>query len=278
MSLQKFDNQYALVTGASGGFGLALARDLAPRVGRLRLIARDSSRLAAAADSLRELASGGCRIETRSADLGDAGIVRAEAAEIERDPPGILINNAAAGEMGPFGELDPDHAVRLVTLNALAPLLFARSSLPSMLAAGRGWILNVSSIITSLPSASVAVYASTKGFVDVLGQCLASEVLGSGVVVTTVRPGPMETGFSKAMLRGGGVSKAFGTGLLVVPVERVARIALSALASGRAEVVPGVWPWLASCVGASLPRSIRARVLLRMSRARGALPDAIRSR
>lgn len=247
-----------VVTGASSGIGAALARQLAPRVAHLALVARRAERLEALAVELRE-ANPALQVTVLPCDLGDLDAVKAlgprlQAALGEVD---VLINNAGAGDAGFFEGAEWTKVETLFTLNALAPAWLMRHLLPGMVARGRGGILNMSSGfgLTSLPS--FAPYVASKHFLSGLTEALRAELAGTGVVVTQSCPGPVATEFEAAV---GAPLRVSPPGFLVISAERCARESLAAFERGKAFVVPSwrmrIITWV---VGAS-PRWIVERV------------------
>jgi len=260
------DGSEALITGASAGLGLALALRLAPRVRTLHLVARDPVRLERAAEAVRAagLASG-ARLETWPCDLSDPGAIGSLADRIARCPIDLLVNNAAAGDLGRASTLPPGRAGLMIHLNILAPVLLTRAALPGMLQRGRGHLLNVSSTVSALPAPGRVLYAASKGFLDVYTEGLRAEIAGSGVVVTLLRPGPMETGFLAAAAREQVASAGMLNRLLTVAIDEVARAGLEALERGRARTTPGLGCRALLAIASALPHGLRHLLLRRLA-------------
>ncbi len=178
----------ALVTGASGGIGLEIARVLAPDHD-LVLVARSAPKLEALAAEL-----GGARVI--AADLSDPATVGKIAAEIP--DVDVLVNNAGVGDFGPFAEADVDKTLAMIQLNVTALTALTRQYLPGMLARGSGRVLNVASTASFQPGPLMAVYYATKSYVLSFTEAIAEEVRGSGVKVTALCPGPTSSGFQAA--------------------------------------------------------------------------------
>ena len=203
MSLSVFQGSDVLVTGASSGLGLEIALRLAPRARRLRLIARDPDRLRLAAVRVRASAGASAEVIALPVDLGSTEATGRLAASLAADPTEVLINNAASGDVGSSATIDAEVLRAMVVANVHAPVALLRAALPAMLAARRGWILNVSSILPAFPVPYRALYAATKAFLDVHSEATRAELRGSGVVLTLLRPGPMPTGFKARANRPG---------------------------------------------------------------------------
>jgi uncharacterized protein len=219
----------ALVTGASAGIGAAFARRLATRGYRLTLVARDRARLDALATEL-----GGA--EVLAADLGDPEARRLVEAHLANTPAyDLVINNAGFGTVGAFASLDIEREEQEVQVNVLALMRLTRAALPAMVRAGRGGIINVSSIAGFNPGPRNATYCATKAFVTSFTESLSEELRGTGVTVQALCPGFTQTEFqARAQIDTSGVpSVAWMT------AEAVVDESLAALAQGAVVCVPG---------------------------------------
>ena len=235
----KLDGCNALITGASAGIGREFARQLAPRVRSMILVARRDERLIELADQLqREHPK--LIVHVRKVDLADLGQLRAFLESLDRDKleVDLLINNAGLGDSGPFAESDFDRNREMTVVNVETLTSITRHLLPPMIAKHRGAILNVSSSAGFLPIPGSAVYAATKAYVTSFSEALRAEVRGTGVSVCALCPGPVVTEFQQVAKRGG-ARPNIGPKFLVVTVEQVVREALAALEADRPLVVPG---------------------------------------
>lgn len=245
----------ALVTGASSGIGEAFADALARAGVDVVLVARRVDRLDALAARLR---ARDVIVDVLAADLASVEGRRTVAdrlADADR-PIDLLVNCAGLGAATPFAEGDPQRYREIIDVNIDAVVELSQAVLPSMLAAGRGWILNVSSLGGLAPGPGFAVYSATKAFVCSFSESLHEEYRRRGVVVTAVCPGATRTEF-------GEVSGADGNdvpSLLWQQPEAVVAEGLAAVASGRALRVTG-WPnRVAAGATALMPRIARRRV------------------
>ncbi|HEX9633779.1 MAG TPA: SDR family oxidoreductase [Gemmatimonadales bacterium] len=184
-----------LITGASGGIGLALARRYATDGCDLILVSRSRERLAVAASELSRV-----HVDTIVADLATAEGPEVVAAAVQRTgvAVGILVNNAGAGLQGPFVTTSLDRELELVRLNVGALLHLTKRLLPGMRARGRGHVVNIASVAAFLPGPYQSVYYASKAFVLSFSEALAEELRGTGIGVTAVCPGPTATGFHAA--------------------------------------------------------------------------------
>ena len=230
----------ALITGASSGIGAEMARQLAPHARGLVLVARRRGRL----DALKiELARSGLEIECHAADLADGAsvekLLKALAAGGTRID--FLINNAGLGDHGLFEASDWKRVGAMLEVNIKALTRLTHALLPEILRSGRGAILNVSSITAYLPMPDMAVYAASKAYVNSFSEALRAELRETGVVVTALCPGPVETEFGGLARRAGEADAAPAPDIFKLSVERVVRDGLLAVERDRARVVPG---WL----------------------------------
>ncbi|HYR61200.1 MAG TPA: SDR family oxidoreductase [Actinomycetota bacterium] len=226
----------ALITGASGGIGYELALLFAKDGYDLVLVARSAEKLSALAQRLQH--DHGVQVRRIVKDLAAPGApaeIHAElaAASVHVD---VLVNNAGAGLLGKFADLDMDGDVGMLQLNVVAPTLLTRLFLPPMLERGSGRILNVASTAAFQPGPLMAVYYATKAYLLSLSEALANELAGTGVTVTALCPGPTETGF--ASHAGTEKSRLF-TGP-TMDAKTVARIGYAALLKGKPVVIPGL--------------------------------------
>lgn len=184
----------AIVTGATAGIGYAFATHLARRGHALLLISRNESRLAEVAAELG--AAHGVSVRVLGADLSREAEIDRVAGQLSAEPDvGVLVNNAGFGTTGRLHASDPAVQAAMVKLHTLAPMQLTRAVLPAMVAAGRGWIINVSSIAGFTFSPGNVNYGSTKAYITRFSQALDTELAGSGVVVQALCPGFTHTEF-----------------------------------------------------------------------------------
>jgi 3alpha(or 20beta)-hydroxysteroid dehydrogenase len=185
----------AIITGASGGIGRAVAHRLAARDYSMLLVGRDAARLL---ELVRELADSGCReVSAFVGDVADDATAQGYAAAcVERYGTIDAFLNSAAyeGGVGPVQDASVEDFDRLVAVNLRGAFLGLRQVIPVMQRAGRGRIVNVSSQAGVRGVAGCAAYAASKHGVIGLSQSVALEVAGRGISVNVVCPGPTETG------------------------------------------------------------------------------------
>ena len=229
-----FRGRWALVTGASAGIGVAVARELAAYGAKLILTARRRDRLDALAAELAATHKTETRIVV--ADLQDPAAPQQiyDATEGAGIPVDILINNAGLGHYGEFYKLDPEQEYSMVRVNCEAVVRVARLFIPRMVERRRGWMLVVASTASFQPIPYNAVYAATKVFDRFFSLALAAEVKKFGIRITALCPSTTETEFFDVSGGGGVFRKLAG----MQSADEVARKAVIALARGRRTIVP----------------------------------------
>jgi len=239
----------AVVTGASDGIGLAIARHLAQEGFDLVLVARRAARLEEIAASLRR--EFGRDVRAVAADLATPeGIGAVLDATVGLDA-GLLVAAAGFGTSGPFvdGQLADD--LSMIDVNCRAVVALAQPFARRFVARGRGGIVLMSSLVAFQGVPRAAVYAATKAFVQSFAEALRLELAGASVDILASAPGPVASGFA---------ARAGMTMGLAANTTAVARGTLAALGR-RAVVRPG---WLAKGLEASLsvlPRALRVRIM-----------------
>ena len=206
MYSSKFLNKkIALITGASSGIGESIARKLSQEGMKVILVARREDRLAKLSNEIN--VSGGDSVYY-SIDLSN---------EIERIKlwhnlsqknilPDILVNNAGIGWYGYFFDMPWSTAQDLLSLNIEAMVHLTRLALPIMLSRHYGHIINIGSISGKLPEQGIALYSSSKNFMDSFTTVLFRELVGTNVHISVIRAGPIKTEFfdSARKLENGG--------------------------------------------------------------------------
>ena len=221
----------ALVTGASSGIGESLARLLASDGVVTHVVARRSDRLDALAEQFETMRPMPADLTASDGLIAVADLVAA--GEID-----LVVNNAGFGTNGDFHELDPDRLAREIELNVGALTRLSRAALGVMIPAGRGWLLNVSSVASFQPAPRLAVYAATKAYVTSLTESLHEEAAPHDVHVTALCPGLTRTEFQRVSntQRYAGRFPSF---VWTAP-DDVARCGLDAVIANDALAVPGL--------------------------------------
>ena len=226
----------ALITGASSGIGLELARLCARDGHNVVLVARTEPKLRELAVELQKL---GVTAHVVVSDLAKPVAAVAIAASVKHlgIDVDILMNNAGLGLGGPFIGSDLQRELEMIQVNIVALTQLTKLLLAPMVARKRGYILNVASTAAFQPGPLMAVYYATKAYVLSFSEAIADELSGSGVTVTALCPGPTETGFAaEAKMTG---SRLF-TMMRPMSPAKVARAGYRAMKAGRRVVIPGL--------------------------------------
>jgi len=243
-----------LITGASSGIGMELARQLAGAARAIVLVARREDRLQQLKEEL-VAENPELTVSVQGCDLADTDATERmlEAATDDVGDIDVLINNAGFGDMCLFERSSWSKLQQMIRLNILSLTLLTRRLLGPMLERGKGGVLNVSSGfgLTYMPAA--AVYAGTKHFVTCFSEVLRMECRGTGVVVSQLCPGPVATEFMDVA---GNPTGQQVPGIVEISAARCAREAIAGFLRGKALIVPGLVFKLVLWLGRLTPRFV----------------------
>ena len=227
------DRPLAVVTGASSGIGLELARQFAEHGYDLVIAAEDPGITRAAA----ELGQTGAQVTPEQVDLRQADGVEQlyKAAATSGRPLAAVAINAGVGVHGRFAETDLQAELDLVKLNVMSALHLAKRAVTDMVPHGEGDILFTSSIAATMPGPYETVYAASKAFDASFAEGLRAELKDTGVSVTSLMPGPTDTEFFE---RADMTDTKLGQSSKDDPAE-VAKDGYEALMAGKDKVVAG---------------------------------------
>lgn len=239
-----------MITGASGGIGLELARVFAENGYALVLIARSRDRLVEIAAELKPTP-----VQVLAKDLALVGAAEGVFREVPKVD--VLVNNAGYGVYGPFLGNPPEEEAGMMQLNMTALVALTKLYLPGMVASKSGKILNVASTAAFQPGPLMAIYYATKAFVLSFSEAIGNELEGTGVTVTALCPGPTATGFqARTKLENSRLFKR----MKVMDARTVAEAGYRALMAGKPVVIPGLMnKFLALSVRVS-PRSMVTKI------------------
>lgn len=259
-----FRGTWALVTGASSGIGEVFAKKLAERGANLVIAARSNEKLERLKADLSRV--NGVEVRTVAVDLSTPDgpkalleAVRSMGVFVEH-----VVNNAGFGSAGPFVALEPSREASMVRLNAEAVVALTRGFVEPMVSAGRGGIINVSSIAGFQATPYMATYGATKAFVTSFSLALAAELRESGVRVMALCPGPVPTGFRDAAGISGPV-----IAVAELSAERTVERGLAAYERGKALCVPGFVNGAQTLASKLLPRGLITWATVRAMRRGG---------
>ena len=241
-----------LVTGASSGIGLELARCFAADKSNLILVARNTAALEKLAAELR----GKFQVQVL---VITADLARPESPQQVFDEAGragltvdVLVNNAGFGLHGSFAGLPLKRQLEIIQVNIAALVELTGLFLPGMIHRKSGGILNVGSVAGFLPGPNMAVYYASKAFVQSFSEALFEELRGTGVTVTNLCPGPTETNFSQT-------ARTHHVRCQQAPKMSAVAVALAghrAFRQGRCVIVPGAQNLCIAQLVKILPRAV----------------------
>ena len=250
----------AIVTGASSGIGAEIAKELARRGHGVSLVARREEKLLALADEIREL---GVRTEVFATDLSDRAARAGLLTRISEKGlvPEILVNNAGLSTLGRVFRSDPEAEMQMIEVDVVAVVDLCSRVLPGMVDRARGAVLNVASTAAFQPLPGQAGYGGCKAFILSYTHSLAGELRGTGVSVTALCPGPVDTGFGAAA----GFTEEEATAALPSFMwkepREVARAGVEAMAAGRTVTIPGMANRVGAMFGYLTPRRLLVPML-----------------
>jgi short-subunit dehydrogenase len=228
-------NETVLITGASSGIGLELAKCFAADGCRLVLVARNRPALEDLAATLKDKFKIEPVVLAADLSLPEAPRQVFDSLAGQKISVDVLINNAGFGLHGRFADMPLAGQLEIVKVNVMALTELTGLFLPEMLRKKGGGILNVGSVAGFVPGPNMAIYYATKAYVQSLSEALAEELAGTGVSMTVLCPGPTESNFS-AVARG---DKARIAQSAKMSAESVARFGHFAFRNRKIVAVPG---------------------------------------
>lgn len=230
-------NKTALITGATGGLGHEFVKLFASNGNDLVLVGRNPKKL----ENLKNEVESNYKVKANTVAVDFSEENAAEQIYDQVTKQGIqidyLVNNAGLGGQGAFIERTMEQDISMMKVNMLVPTKLMKLFVPDFVKRGSGEVLNVSSSAALIPGPLQAEYYATKAYITSLSNAIAYEVKDTGVSVTTLMPGAIETGFAKA----GGLTntKMFSHG--AKPAD-VARDGYMAMQKGKLNVFAGLSP------------------------------------
>jgi short-subunit dehydrogenase len=253
MARRRLQDKRALVTGASGGIGRAIAIELARAGVDQVLVARRGDKLASVVAEVSRL---GRRAEAVVGDITDPD-TRRRSLEVAREKLGgldILVNNAGVSAHGRFADADPARLRPIMETNFFAPVELTRGALPLLRAGRESIVVNISSVLGQRGCPHKSEYCASKFALRGFSEALRAEFAPMGIDVLVVTAGPTDTEFFKHLLEEHG-ELPWAEGKPVSP-ERVARATIRAMQSGRHEIIPSWRGWLLVMANRFSPRLV----------------------
>ncbi len=250
----------ALVTGASGGIGLEIARVHASMGDDLVLVARSRDALERIRTEFEPEYN--IKVWLIVKDLSVPGSAKEVYDEViqQKIRVDFLINNAGFGDYKHFAESDWGKQERMINLNILALTHLTRLFLPDMISAGSGKIMNVASTAAFQPGPNMSVYFASKAFVLYFSEALSEELRDSGITVTALCPGPTESRFQAVVLDKPDLVETRKK----ASAKFVAEYGYRAMMKGKAVAIPGFFNALAARMVGFFPRKFIVKMARRV--------------
>ncbi len=249
-------NEYILITGASSGIGFEMAQQLAEKKFNLIIVARSVHKLEQMQTALSS--KFGITIQFIEKDLSNPALAEElfEQVKAEGFIVSHLVNNAGFGDYGSFLETNLAHELNMINLNVSSLVVLTKLFAQDMAQRKSGRIMNVASILSFLPFPYYSVYSATKTFVLAFSETIAAELEGTGVVVTTLCPGTVETAFHTPEMR---KTNAMSTNK-PMPAADVAAAGVRLLLQGKGKKIVGFNNWFISNLPRITPDSVMMRI------------------
>jgi short-subunit dehydrogenase len=266
-----FQDDTVVITGGSSGIGKALALAFLRAGAHVTIVGNQPARLE---DALQEMKAVSAMATALQCDVSDLTQVRELVArQMDLAPPDILINNAGFATYTPVEQASSEEIGALVGVNLLGAMYVTREFLPSMIARRRGRIVNISSVAGKIIITPNATYCAAKHGLVAWSDALSAELHQFGITVQVVCPGRVETPFfDHPSFAARPPSHITG---FSVPIEKVTRATMDALASNRFLTYVPRWFGLAAWISGLAPATAR-RLIGHVNRSRiAALYDRV---
>lgn len=247
----------ALITGASNGIGLELAKIHASKGGDLVLVARNKSKLDEIKTELEKQFKVSVYIISKDLSLTNAAQEIYNETNKENIQVDYLINNAGFGDFGMFIETDWNKELQMINLNITTLTHFTKLYLQDMIKRNRGKIMNVASTAAFQSGPTMAVYFATKAYVLSFTEAVSNEVSDKGITVTALCPGATETGFQKA---GGMEESKLFKGKKLPTAKQVADYGYKSMIKGKTVAIHGIMNYIMSNSVRFTPRAIVLKI------------------
>jgi len=250
--------EYILLTGASSGIGYHMAIQLAENGKNLILVARSKEKLKKLQKELISIYKVDVHYIVKDLSVVSNAILLYNEVKDKDLIVSGLVNNAGVGTYGEFTKTSLQEELKMIDLNISSLVALNKLFVKDMVARKSGRIMNIASLMAFLPFPYYSVYSATKSFVLAFTETLASELEGTGVVVTALCPGPIDTGFyNEEMLK----VNMMKTNKPVHP-EVVAKAGVKLLLNGKGKKIVGSMNWFLS----NLPRITPDVLMMKIKR------------
>lgn len=238
--------EYILITGASSGIGYEMAKQLASKNFNLILVARSEDKLLKLQRELKTKYKN--EVEYLLYDLSESNSAQDLYEQVQEKNYLVtgLINNAGFGDYGNFVEIPLKIDEKMIAVNITALVGLTKLFGADMVKSGKGRIMNVASLLSFLPFPYYSMYSATKCFVLAFTETIAAEMQGTGVTVTALCPGTVETPFHSKEMRKTNAMSANKP----MPADVVAKAGIELFLNGNGKKIVGFMNWFLS----NLPR------------------------
>ncbi len=247
--------KWGLITGASGGIGLDLANLMAHDNLNLVIVARSQDKLEQLKSELEKAHS--IQVKVLVKDLSKSESPQEIYSELDKEniSISILVNNAGFGTYGAFHKSDLERELNMIQVNITSLAHLSRLFIGPMVEKGEGKVLNVASAAAFQPGPWMANYFASKAYVLHFSEALRNELIGTGVTVTCLCPGPTQTKFfENARMNDSGLASRKMDSL------KVAKTGYNALKKGKTIVIPGLFYKLLTFSVRTAPRKMVAKI------------------
>ena len=240
---------FAVITGATSGIGKSFAALLASEGYPLILIGRNETMLFKMMEPLKK--ASGKRVLCLTGNLTSTAAVKRLGMQLKKYDISLFVNNAGFGTYGPFLAQNMDEVEEMIKVNISSLTRLSHMILTKMKKQGCGRIINISSLASYMPNPNGAPYAATKAYVRSFSEALHQELKGSGITVTTLCPGPTNTGFGERS--GMGKSRSFRR---LMTADAVAAAGYRGALAGKRVVIVGKLNKIAAMLAYYAPRKL----------------------
>jgi short-subunit dehydrogenase len=250
--------EYILITGASSGIGYEMAKQLAAKNYNLILVARSEDNLLQLQKDLQYQFN--IDVEYLLFDVSEPNSAN-DLYQLVKEKNYLvagLINNAGFGDYGNFVEMPLKKDEEMIAVNITALVGLTKLFGADMVKAGKGRIMNVASLLSFLPFPYYSIYSATKCFVLAFTETIAAEMQGTGVTVTALCPGTVETPFHTDSMRKTNAMSANKP----MPADIVAKAGVELFLNGKGKKIVGFMNWFLS----NLPRVTPDKIMMKIKK------------